>query len=117
MADPNSLPFSTSASGDTTVIAAPADSRGIAFIRVLGYEITANETTTVTVVSGQGTFPRRTLDTLNCVAGGGAMAPDATGGGFGGTFDCDPGSPLIINNSTPGVTVSGRVRYTVVGAG
>jgi hypothetical protein len=51
------------------------------------------------------------------VAGGGSVAPNADGAGFSGQFDCDPGGALILNQSANGVTVSGRVRYTVVGAG
>ncbi len=95
MPDPNSVPFSISASGDTTVIAAPVDSRGIAFIDVLGYEVTAGGSTQVQIVSGAGTFPRRTLDTIQCVGGGGAVSPIDTGG----TFACDPGGALIVNQS------------------
>lgn len=112
MADSNSKPFATISTGDTTVIAAPSDPRGIAFIRILGYEITAADTTVITLVSGVGTFPRRICDTLQCPSGGGAVAPQF----IGGTFDLDPGAAFIINNLNA-VSISGRIRYTVMGAG
>lgn len=121
MPDPNSVPVSVggatvvaiAAPGPTTTVWPPPP-YPLSFIRVLGMDLTATSTSVVTIKSTGGSFPDRTLDTIQMTAGGG-VAYTPTSPGSGGKYDCDPGSALSITNTAG--TVSGSIRYTILGAG
>jgi hypothetical protein len=122
MPDPNSVPFSVTGAATTVVIPAPAATTTLypqppyplGFIRVLGIQITCSATGTITVKStGSSYGADRTLDTIQCIAGVPIVLQDASGPGFGGQYDCDPGAALTIINSAG--NISGHVRYTVLG--
>lgn len=121
MADPNSVSVSMSATtatiipapGPTTTLLNPPPPYPLAFIRVLGLELTGTATGVMTIKSTGGTFPDRILDTIQMGAGGGVVR-GVTSPGSGGIYDCDPGSALSITNSAG--TVSGSIRYTITGA-
>jgi hypothetical protein len=124
MPDPNSVSFAVTGAATTNVIATPAATTTLypqppyplGFIRVLGIELTGTATGIITIKSTGSTgngFADRTLDTIQCVAGVPIILQDATGAGFGGQYDCDPGAALTIINTAG--NISGHVRYTVLG--
>ena len=121
MADPNSLPISVAAATGTIVPAPAAPTTlqppppyALGFIRVLGIELTGTTTSVVTLKSSGGSFPDRTLDTIQVGAGGGIVR-GGTAPGTGGIYDCDPGAALTITNTAG--TVTGSVRYCIMGVG
>lgn len=120
MSDPNSLPFSVGATTSiviaspaaTTTLLNPPPPYPLGFIVVLGIELTATSTGVVTITSTGGTFPTRTLDIIQTVAGGG-IARGPVEPSAGGIWQADPGANISITNTAG--TVSGSVRYCIKG--
>jgi hypothetical protein len=122
MPDPNSILVNMGATtatiipapGPTTTLLNPPPPYALAFIRVLGLDLSASGTTTVTIQSVGGPFPTRALDILQLTASSNVVLGSHDGPGFGGQYDCDPGCSLSITNSSG--TLTGRIRYTIIGA-
>lgn len=103
MAEPT-VNINKSSSGDTTLVNAPGGANS--FIRVWGYEILGDGTTTVSLKSGSTTI----VGPVPITAGGGLVKNIDSGSP---AFDCAKGQSLVINQ-TGTAALGGSLQYSIV---